>query len=458
VGWYFRRSIGFGPFRVNLSKSGIGWSVGVRGARVGTGPHGNYVRIGRDGVYYQKYSGGGRAAASNRANPQPTAEAEAGPTPLTIDPSGLRDASAADLIREIHEKRSTKPRAPLCALAFLLVVFTAAILAQTGYAIAALLLAALSSGPAAGWFWLRRIDQARRIVHLTYDLDTEARARYEQLITALRTLGSCGGLWRVTDQRTSTNLKYSSGAAYSVQRIPATCNPGAPKNLETNVTVMELGLGNQQLFFLPDRMLMYAGGAVGAVEYSYIGCDVDPTSFIENGPVPGDTQVLRTVWQYANRDGGPDRRFSYNPQLPVVQYAEIRLQSTTGLNFVLQASNLDKAWRFREGLLAYAARGKARPESQSGAAASSDAAGTQSRSKPSDYMPRPIPRSPSAYEVLQVAPGSTIEQIAAAYRKLAQMYHPDKVANLGPELRELAEQKMKEINAAYEELKKRASA
>jgi DnaJ-domain-containing protein 1 len=32
------------------------------------------------------------------------------------------------------------------------------------------------------------------------------------------------------------------------------------------------------------------------------------------------------------------------------------------------------------------------------------------------------------------------------------MYHPDKVAGLGPEFGELAERRMKEINAAYAEL------
>jgi len=33
-------------------------------------------------------------------------------------------------------------------------------------------------------------------------------------------------------------------------------------------------------------------------------------------------------------------------------------------------------------------------------------------------------------------------------------YHPDKVAGLGAELRELAERKAKEINMAFEELKR----
>ena len=60
----------------------------------------------------------------------------------------------------------------------------------------------------------------------------------------------------------------------------------------------------------------------------------------------------------------------------------------------------------------------------------------------------------SPYEVLEVRPGASQEEIATAFRKLVQQYHPDKVVNLGPELRELAEQRMKEINGAYEQLKR----
>jgi len=35
MGWSFRRSINVGPFRMNLSKSGVGYSVGTRGLRIG---------------------------------------------------------------------------------------------------------------------------------------------------------------------------------------------------------------------------------------------------------------------------------------------------------------------------------------------------------------------------------------------------------------------------------------
>ncbi len=65
------------------------------------------------------------------------------------------------------------------------------------------------------------------------------------------------------------------------------------------------------------------------------------------------------------------------------------------------------------------------------------------------------PRSP--YDVLGVSPNASQDQIAAAYRRLVQQYHPDKVAGMAPEFRELAELRMKEINSAYEYLKRHAS-
>lgn len=47
MGFRFRKSFGAGPFRVNVSKSGIGWSVGTKGAR-----------------YTKKASGGSRSTLS----------------------------------------------------------------------------------------------------------------------------------------------------------------------------------------------------------------------------------------------------------------------------------------------------------------------------------------------------------------------------------------------------------
>jgi hypothetical protein len=40
MGFIFRKSIGRGPFRINLSKRGVGFSVGVRGLRIGRSANG----------------------------------------------------------------------------------------------------------------------------------------------------------------------------------------------------------------------------------------------------------------------------------------------------------------------------------------------------------------------------------------------------------------------------------
>ena len=56
------------------------------------------------------------------------------------------------------------------------------------------------------------------------------------------------------------------------------------------------------------------------------------------------------------------------------------------------------------------------------------------------------------YKVLGVSPNATDDEIKQAYRELARKYHPDKYRD--SDLSDLAEEKMKEINAAYEEIQK----
>lgn len=51
--------------------------------------------------------------------------------------------------------------------------------------------------------------------------------------------------------------------------------------------------------------------------------------------------------------------------------------------------------------------------------------------------------------ILGLSPSSSFEIIKQRYRELCTKYHPDKVSHLGEEFRVIAEQKLKDINAAY---------
>ncbi len=87
------------------------------------------------------------------------------------------------------------------------------------------------------------------------------------------------------------------------------------------------------------------------------------------------------------------------------------------------------------------------------------------RRRPTDPRPQdPPPESehrarpdqteakPDPFTVLGVARNATFDEIKSAYRTKMREYHPDKVASLGAELRELAERKAKQINEAFEAL------
>ena len=54
------------------------------------------------------------------------------------------------------------------------------------------------------------------------------------------------------------------------------------------------------------------------------------------------------------------------------------------------------------------------------------------------------------YKVLGVSPDATDDEVKKAYRALARKYHPDKYRD--SDLADLASEKMKEVNAAYEEI------
>ncbi len=56
MGFYIRKATRFGPLRINLSRHGVGYSVGVRGAHVGRNSQGRaYVHAGRGGLCYCKH-------------------------------------------------------------------------------------------------------------------------------------------------------------------------------------------------------------------------------------------------------------------------------------------------------------------------------------------------------------------------------------------------------------------
>src|SRR5215211_5419813 len=106
MGFYLRKSLSVGPFRFNLSKSGVGVSTGIKGFRVGTGPRGNYLHMGRGGLYFRAtFPHGSRQVRNVPASPPIASfsgdrlqEIESGSTLAMVD------SSSAALLEEINSK------------------------------------------------------------------------------------------------------------------------------------------------------------------------------------------------------------------------------------------------------------------------------------------------------------------------------------------------------------------
>jgi hypothetical protein len=109
MGFYVRKAIRFGPLRFNLSKSGVGVSVGVKGARIATGPGGTNIHMGRHGIYYRQ-----RLDVNHSPFPHPTRPAAVGigPEPLP-DVSQPTDASSQEVLSLVNSRISQTNHAPV---------------------------------------------------------------------------------------------------------------------------------------------------------------------------------------------------------------------------------------------------------------------------------------------------------------------------------------------------------
>jgi DnaJ like chaperone protein len=60
----------------------------------------------------------------------------------------------------------------------------------------------------------------------------------------------------------------------------------------------------------------------------------------------------------------------------------------------------------------------------------------------------------SAYRVLEITSSATDDEVRKAYKRMALKYHPDKVSTLGEDVQKAAEEKFKNVQEAYEKIKK----
>ncbi len=329
MGWRFRRSIGFGNgFRINISKSGIGYSWGIKGFRItrtATGRIRKTFTIPGTGISYVDERG------LKRGNYQRVDSTSSITDLNNVEVENFRPAEHEDIIKRITAILNWN-------------VFFKGLMwfAVLSFAIPKVLVI-----PAIGVIGKLLLSTVCN-VNLDYHFDSENERRYNDCLQEWLRLNGCCGLWQIVGQRYNSNTKAHSGAKRTVSRKNVKIRKHKPFYIDSNLDIITLKLKKETMVFLPDKIIIVEGRKVGAISYADIEISVEETNFIETKIVPKDAIIIRHTWKYSNKDGSRDKRYSNNYRLPVCKYGVIKITSLQGLNIELQCSNCSIAYAFGE--------------------------------------------------------------------------------------------------------------
>ncbi|UBH26570.1 DUF4236 domain-containing protein [Aeromonas enteropelogenes] len=350
MGLYLRKSVSVGPFRFNLSKSGVGVSAGVKGLRIGSGPRGNYVHIGMGGLCYRKSLSSNNTSGVNQSRPELDIKPSVDSYPGTHEPLKeiesaaielMIDSSSKELVDELNKKKQKTRLWPLVSILSIMVLamaFSQSVPVEGIYGIGTIsvLLIAIA--------YYR--DLLGKTVVVMYDIESEFESAIEDMHSAFDSMKGCSSAWHLEAQGQVIDKKYHAGASHLVRRNKIGLSVSNPPYVRTNIQTPTIPVGKQTLYFFPDKVIVFEKNGVGAVSYENLHIQIQEAKFIEDNGVPSDTKVIDHTWKYVNKKGGPDKRFKDNKQIPVVLYEEIHFSSGTGLNERIQLSCTGRAFAF----------------------------------------------------------------------------------------------------------------
>jgi hypothetical protein len=175
---------------------------------------------------------------------------------------------------------------------------------------------------------------------------TSEAQSFQELVVAWRQLVSCTGVWRI--EQSSSPGKARSGIEIC-DLIDATPGLEGPAVSITNVEVPGVVVGDDALYFLPDRLLVRQGACFAELSYATARADCQSMRFTE-AQTPHHAERVGTTWERVNRDGSRHRRCNPNPEWPVLRYGRLEFTSETGLRWILLSSHAQVADRVIQAL------------------------------------------------------------------------------------------------------------
>lgn len=345
MGLRMRKSVNLGcGFRVNVSKSGIGYSWGVPGYRITKTAKGKtrktYSIPGTGLSYVDEASK--RTAKSNNKNISQTAPENTHETVPTenidiTNISELQPANFTDLINSIRT----------CLI--MNKIFNYMCIGLIGIPIFNVALSFIGIAGVIGKIYTLK----KKTPYLQYEMDESSQIQYQNVLSSIKNLNTCNKIWHINQVQHVSNKKTNAGAARNVGRKPFIIQNHLPKIIRSNVDGIRMKLDKKQLIFLPDTILIMQGCKVGAAAYKNITITQSYTNFIESEKVPTDAEIVDYTWQYVNKNGSADKRFKNNRKYPICRYGNLKFVDGKNLYIELMCSDYSKSKIFSDEFLRY---------------------------------------------------------------------------------------------------------
>lgn len=332
LGYRFRKSINLGGgFKINLSKSGIGYSWGIPGMRYSVSANGRERQtysIPGTGISYVEEGSSNRNSQQNNYRNAHTSVDIVEEKVSSTDFEGNSDYD--EFINKINAFR-TKDKAIKTIITILSAMFLF-IFANILPIIIGLILF--------GIYILYR--NSKMIISIEYDFDNENERYYKTINNLFSTIASSRRLWLIESMYKNVDIKRNAGVDSCIERIPISITEKVPYYIRTNVKCNCLSIKDKHFYFLPNKVLVHSRNKTIGLDFQDLCFNFGETTFVEQLGVPSDTEVLEYTYQYVNKNGGPDKRYKYNPQYPKCLYGTIDITNGDGLNLSMMLSSKSK--------------------------------------------------------------------------------------------------------------------
>lgn len=345
MGLRYRKSINLGGgFRINFSKSGVGYSFGGKGFRytkTARGTNRATVSIPGTGISWVEESGKAKHPAAAKPAPQNSS--------LLYSVENEDEIVSADFETFLNAiKHFVKINKILTFLPFVALICFIAGTAQTASGDDSAALLALSMLAFVALLIWKIVYRIVGPVKATYDLSSpEGEYRIDHLQKVMDCLKDCAAVWQVNDVYANSSTRRNGGAGRSVNLIKLKIKRRKPFFLHTNAKTYFVKLKKEKLYILPDVIIIEGKKGLGVAALKDLDISVESTRFVAN-IAPKDAKVLSYTWQYVNNNGTPDKRFKNNVQLPVCQYGLVDLKTNGGFHTRLYLSSIEKTQQFSD--------------------------------------------------------------------------------------------------------------